>query len=72
MNRTITYPPQTPRYDNGGYRYFFNGQETDNEVFGEGIRWRESSRGTARMRLRKTELSMEGSWKDWNGSRINR
>jgi hypothetical protein len=36
MNRTTTYPPQTPRYDNGGYRYFFNGQEADNEVLGEG------------------------------------
>ena len=23
-------------YDNGGYRYFFNGQEADNEVLGEG------------------------------------
>ena len=36
MNFTSTYPPQTPRYDNGGYRYFFNGQEADNEVFGDG------------------------------------
>jgi len=36
MIRTTTYPPQTPRYDNGGYRYFFNGQETDNEVLGNG------------------------------------
>ena len=36
MNRTATYPPQTPRYYNGGYRYFFNGQEADNEVLGEG------------------------------------
>ena len=36
MNRTITYPPQTPRYYNGGYRYFFNGQEADNEVLGDG------------------------------------
>ena len=36
MIRTSTYPPQTPRYDNGGYRYFFNGQEADNEALGEG------------------------------------
>ena len=35
MNRTTTYPPQSPRYYNGGHRYFFNGQEADNEVFGE-------------------------------------
>jgi len=35
MNRTATYPPQTPRYYNGGYRYFFNGQEADNEVLGD-------------------------------------
>ena len=35
MIRTASYPPQTPRYSNGGYRYFFNGQEADNEVFGE-------------------------------------
>ena len=37
MIRTTTYPPQTPRYYNGGYRYFFNGQEVDNEVLGEGV-----------------------------------
>ena len=36
MNRTATYPPQPPRYYNGGYRYFFNGQEADNEVLGDG------------------------------------
>ena len=36
MIPTATYPPQPPRYDNGGYRYFFNGQEADNEVLGEG------------------------------------
>ena len=32
MNHTTTYPPQTPRYYMGGYRYFFNGQEADNEL----------------------------------------
>ena len=37
MNHTATYPPQTPRFYIGGYRYFFNGQEGDNEVLGEGI-----------------------------------
>ena len=36
MIHTTTYPPQHPRYYNGGYRYFFNGQEADNEVLGEG------------------------------------
>jgi RHS repeat-associated protein len=36
MIPTTTYPPKSPRYDNGGYRYFFNGQEADNEVLGEG------------------------------------
>lgn len=36
MNHTTTYPPQSPRPANGGYRYFFNGQEADNEILGEG------------------------------------
>ncbi|MBO7586729.1 MAG: hypothetical protein J6T13_06070 [Bacteroidales bacterium] len=36
MNHTITYPPKFSRPAMGGYRYFFNGQEADNEVFGEG------------------------------------
>ena len=36
MNRTATYPPKFPRPAMGGYRYFFNGQEADNEVLGEG------------------------------------
>ena len=36
MNFTSTYPLRTPRSDFGGYRYFFNGQEADNEVLGEG------------------------------------
>ena len=36
MIPTATYPPQSPRLAMGGYRYFFNGQEADNEVFGEG------------------------------------
>ena len=36
MNPTLTSPPQTPRYYNGGYRYFLNGQEADNEVLGDG------------------------------------
>ena len=33
---TATYPPQPPRYAMGGYRYSFTGQESDNEVYGEG------------------------------------
>ncbi len=37
MNRTITYTPKFPLPAMGGYRYFFNGQETDNEVLGEGV-----------------------------------
>ena len=37
MIPTATYPPQTPRPYMGGYRYFFNGQEADNEVFGERV-----------------------------------
>ena len=30
------YPINDRSYDYGGYRYFFNGQEADNEVLGEG------------------------------------
>ena len=37
MIHTATYPPQSPRPATGGYRYFFNGQEADNEVLGEGV-----------------------------------
>ena len=37
MNRTITYTPKFPLPAMGGYRYFFNGQEADNEVLGEGV-----------------------------------
>ena len=37
MIHTITYPPKSSRPAMGGYRYFFNGQEADNEVLGEGI-----------------------------------
>ena len=36
MIRTTTYPPKSSRPAMGGYRYFFNGQEADNEVLGEG------------------------------------
>lgn len=36
MNPTLTYQLSAPCFDNGGYRYFFNGQEADNEVLGEG------------------------------------
>ena len=35
MIPTATYPPHRSRYYNGGYRYFFNGQEADNEVLGD-------------------------------------
>ena len=37
MNFTSTYPLLPPHSDIGGYRYFFNGQEADDEVFGEGV-----------------------------------
>ena len=37
MIHTATYPPKFPLPAMGGYRYFFNGQEADNEVFGEGV-----------------------------------
>ena len=33
MIHTATYPPKFPLPAMGGYRYFFNGQEADNEVF---------------------------------------
>ena len=36
MIRTAIYPPKFPLPAMGGYRYFFNGQEADNEVLGEG------------------------------------
>ena len=36
MNPTLTYPPKFPLPAMGGYRYFFNGQEADNEVLVEG------------------------------------
>ena len=35
MNPHLTYRPKSPDTNIGGYRYFFNGQEGDNEVFGE-------------------------------------
>ena len=34
---STTYPPKSPRPAMGGYRYFFNGQEADNEVLGDGV-----------------------------------
>jgi len=37
MIPTATYPPKSSRPAMGGYRYFFNGQEADSEVLGEGI-----------------------------------
>ena len=36
MISTTTYQQSSPRSANGGYRYFFNGQESDGEVYGEG------------------------------------
>ena len=35
MNSFPTYRPKSPDTNIGGYRYFFNGQEVDNEVYGE-------------------------------------
>ena len=37
MNPTPTYPPKSSCSAIGGYRYFFNGQEADNEALGEGV-----------------------------------
>ena len=34
MKSLLTYRPKQPCTNLGGYRYFFNGQEGDNEVFG--------------------------------------
>ena len=36
MISTATYSPKSPLPAMGGYRYFFNGQEADNEVLGDG------------------------------------
>ncbi len=33
MNPTLTYRPKFTSTNIGEYRYFFNGQEADNEVF---------------------------------------
>ena len=35
MNNTFTYRPKSVSTNIGGYRYFFNRQEADNEVFGK-------------------------------------
>ena len=35
MTPPLTHRPKSPSPNIGGYRYFFNGQEADNEVFGE-------------------------------------
>ena len=35
MTPPLTYYPKSPSTNIGGYRYFFNGQEGDNEVYGE-------------------------------------
>ncbi|MCQ2275805.1 MAG: hypothetical protein MJZ87_02485 [Bacteroidales bacterium] len=37
MISTTTYQKSFLRSANGGYRYFFNGQESDGEVYGEGV-----------------------------------
>lgn len=37
MIHTATYPPKSLRSATGGYRYFLNGQEADNEALGEGV-----------------------------------
>ncbi len=35
MKNTLSCRPKFTSTNTGGYRYFFNGQEGDNEVFGE-------------------------------------
>lgn len=37
MKLISSYLPKSSRSAIGGYRYFFNGQEADNEVLGEGV-----------------------------------
>ena len=37
MKPSFTYRPKSVSTNIGGYRYFFNGQEGDNEVFGDGV-----------------------------------
>ena len=37
MISKTTYQQSSLRSANGGYRYFFNGQESDGEVYGEGV-----------------------------------
>ncbi len=39
MKLTATYPLPTSGAHTPRYRYFFNGQEADNEVYGEGSVW---------------------------------
>ena len=36
MNSPLIYRPKSPDTNIGGYRYFFNGQEGDNEVYENG------------------------------------
>ena len=43
MKLISSYPPKFSRSAMGGYRYFFNGQEVDNEAYGEGAVWGMSS-----------------------------
>lgn len=53
MIHTPTYPPKSSRSDMGGYRYSFNGQEADDEVYGQG--------GLARYEFRQYDARL-GRW----------
>ena len=66
--KTVHYQAFTPQSTNiGGYRYFFNGQEADNEVFGEVANftaefWQYDSRLGRRWNLDPLFKAYEGSY----------
>ena len=79
MNPPLTYSPKHPSPNIGGYRYFFNRQEGDNEVFGEvanfGYEFRQYDSRLARW------WSVDPKWSEYpsvspfvfcNGNPINR
>ena len=65
MNPPLTYRPKSPGTNIGGYRYFFNGQEGDNEVFGEvanfGYEFRQYDSRLARW------WSVDPKWNEYSG-----
>ena len=65
MKPLLTYSPKHPSTNIGGYRYFFNGQEGDNEVFGEvadfGYEFRQYDSRLGRWR------SVDPKWSEYPG-----